>query len=199
MLQEQFWNQRYAAHETVYGYQPNTFFKQFIDTHKAGSILLPAEGEGRNAIYAAKKGWEVDAFDFSEVARDKSLAIAAKENVQIQYAVQLIESFKAVKLYDAVSLIYVHMEPTLRKKFHQEILKSIKPGGFLILEAFGREQIKLKSGGPKDENQLYDAPSLCDDFRSLHILSCQQKEIILSEGAFHEGPASVLRFMGQKI
>lgn len=198
-MQQQFWDQRYADNETVYGNEPNTFFKQFIDLHKPGSILLPAEGEGRNAIYAAKKGWEVDAFDFSTVARDKALFNAAGEQVKINYDIKAIESFRAAELYDAVALIYVHLPPAARKKFHLEILNSIKPGGYLILEAFGREQLKFNSGGPKDENQLYDAPSLCDDFRSLHILSCEQKEVNLAEGAFHEGKASVLRFIGQRI
>jgi hypothetical protein len=44
-----FWDTRYKENETVYGNQPNTFFKQFIDTHQPGTLLLPAEGEGRNA------------------------------------------------------------------------------------------------------------------------------------------------------
>lgn len=55
-MKNEFWNERYSANETVYGDKPNKFFKQFIDTHKPGKILLPAEGEGRNALYAASKG-----------------------------------------------------------------------------------------------------------------------------------------------
>ena len=68
-----FWNNRYSNNETVYGYAANVFFKQFIDYHKAGSLLLPCEGEGRNAIYAAISGWHVTAFDFSEIAVAKAL------------------------------------------------------------------------------------------------------------------------------
>ncbi|HEY0354603.1 MAG TPA: hypothetical protein VGC29_00285, partial [Flavisolibacter sp.] len=81
----QFWNKRYADNNWVYGVQPNRFFKQFIDSHKPGRILLPAEGEGRNAVYAAKKGWTVDAFDFSVVARQKALQLAENNNVHINY------------------------------------------------------------------------------------------------------------------
>lgn len=69
----EFWDQRYRENASVYGLEPNPFFKAFIDKHKSGRLLLPAEGEGRNAIYAAAKGWQVDAFDFSEVSRDKAL------------------------------------------------------------------------------------------------------------------------------
>ena len=196
---ELFWNQRYADNQTAYGTKPNMFFKLFIDLHKPGTILLPAEGQGRNGIYAAKKGWEVDAFDFSAIAKDKALQNAGLENVHLNYDVRSIESFIAEKQYDAVALIYVHVPSTVRKKFHQEIFKSIKPGGFLVLEAFAKEQLENHSGGPRDEALLYDAPTLCDDFQFLHIMNCEQKDIQLDEGAFHKGKASVLRLTGQRI
>ncbi len=196
---QQFWDQRYAENETVYGYEPNKFFKLFIDLHKPGSILLPAEGEGRNAVYAASKGWQVDAFDFSEVAREKALDFARGENVQVNYDLKNITAFKAEKLYDAVGLIYVHLPEEQRKKFHQEIYNSIKPGGFLVLEAFAKEQAQFESGGPRDTALLYDAPSLCNDFPFLHLMSCEQKEIILNEGDYHKGKAAVLRIIGQRL
>ena len=56
MNMQEFWDQRFDIKEFVYGRHPNAFFKDFIDHHKAGSLLLPAEGEGRNAVYAALKG-----------------------------------------------------------------------------------------------------------------------------------------------
>lgn len=196
---QQFWDQRYAENETVYGYEPNKFFKLFIDLHKPGSLLLPAEGEGRNAVYAASKGWEVDAFDFSEVARDKALDFARGEKVQVNYQLKNIITYQADRLYDAVGLIYVHLPEQIRKKFHQEICNSIRPGGFLVLEAFAKEQVQLESGGPGDADLLYDAPSLCNDFPFLHLMSCEQKEIILDEGDYHKGKAAVLRMIGQRL
>ncbi len=196
---KQFWNQRYAENEIVYGNEPNKFFKLFIDLHKPGTLLLPAEGEGRNAVYAASKGWQVDAFDFSEVAREKALGFARGERVTINYELKNIADFKAVKQYDAVALVYVHLPDSIRKKFHQEVYNSIKPAGFLMLEAFAKEQIQFESGGPRDENLLYDAPSICSDFPFLHMMSCEQKEIILDEGDFHKGKAAVLRMVGQRL
>ncbi len=198
-MSRQFWDQRYADNDSVYGLEPNRFFKQFIDQRKAGTILLPAEGEGRNAIYAARKGGKVDAFDFSSVAVNKAIRAATNEKLVINYQVKNIESFTAANQYDAVALIYVHVPPEIRKKFHLEVVKSIKPGGFLVLEAFAKEQIQFQSGGPKDESLLYDAPSICEDFQSLHIMNCEQKDIQLNEGSHHKGNASVLRLIGQRI
>lgn len=196
---QQFWDQRYAENETVYGNEPNKFFRLFIDQHKPGTLLLPAEGEGRNAVYAASRGWQVDAFDFSQVAREKALDFARGERVVINYELKNIADFKAGKQYDAVGLIFVHLPEVLRKKFHQEVYNSIKPGGFMVLEAFAKEQVNMESGGPRDAMLLYDAPSLCNDFPFLHMLSCEQKEILLDEGDYHKGKASVLRMIGQRL
>jgi len=196
---QQFWDQRYVENETVYGNEPNKFFKLFIDLHKPGTLLLPGEGEGRNAVYAASKGWQVDAFDFSQVAREKALDFARGERVIINYELKNIADFKAGKQYDAVGLIFVHLPEVLRRKFHQEVYNSIKPGGFMVLEAFAKEQAQLESGGPRDATLLYDAPSLCNDFPFLHMLSCEQKEIFLDEGDYHKGKASVLRMIGQRL
>lgn len=196
---QQFWDQRYVENETVYGNEPNKFFKLFIDLHKPGTLLLPGEGEGRNAVYAASKGWQVDAFDFSQVAREKALDFARGERVIINYELKNIVDFKAGKQYDAVGLIFVHLPEVLRRKFHQEVYNSIKPGGFMVLEAFAKEQAQLESGGPRDATLLYDAPSLCNDFPFLHMLSCEQKDIFLDEGDYHKGKASVLRMIGQRL
>lgn len=194
-----FWNNRYAENETVYGRLPNQFFKNFIDTHKPGTILLPAEGEGRNAVYAAGKGWQVDAFDFSVEAQKKAIALSKQWNVYVNYRIEEIENFIAGKKYDAVGLIYVHLPENIRKSFHKQIHNSILPGGYLILEAFAKEQINFDSGGPKDVSLLYDAPAICQDFPFLHVLFCGQKEIELNEGIFHKGNAAVLQLVGQKL
>jgi len=194
-----FWDNRYAQNETVYGKEPNRFFKNFIASHKPGTILLPAEGEGRNAVYAARHGWEVDAFDFSEEAKRKATEFSKENNVLINYWIDEIEKFKALKKYDAVGLIYVHLPKKIREVFHHEIYNSLKSGGYLVFEAFAKEQIHFESGGPREPSLLYDAPTVCNDFPFLHILSCGQKEITLNEGKFHKGKAAVLQLLGQKL
>jgi hypothetical protein len=60
-----FWDQRYSQSDFVYGKKPNEYLKAKLVDLKPGRILFPAEGEGRNAIFAAKLGWDVFAFDSS--------------------------------------------------------------------------------------------------------------------------------------
>ena len=50
------WNDRYKEKEFAYGTKPNEFLKEQIQKLKIGTILFGAEGEGRNAVYTAKKG-----------------------------------------------------------------------------------------------------------------------------------------------
>ena len=193
-----FWNQRFAEHETVYGTEPNAYFRSFIDRQeKKGDLLLPAEGEGRNAVYAAKQGWKVDAFDFSVMAREKALIFALKEAVSIHYELKDIRDYKAKKQYDGIALLYVHLDPALRVSFHREIARSLKPGGWLLLEAFTPLQLQYKSGGPKDIAMLYDSTTLRSDFAELQIGELSESVIQLAEGPFHQGDAALIRMLAR--
>ncbi|MEL0011261.1 MAG: hypothetical protein VW868_06830 [Bacteroidota bacterium] len=72
---KEFWNQRYSEQGYAYGTEPNEFFKEALLSYKeelhlgSSRLLMPAEGEGRNAVYAAELGFKVTAFDVSEQAR----------------------------------------------------------------------------------------------------------------------------------
>ena len=90
-----FWNERYVSKEYVYGKEPNTFFKDFINQklRVPGKLLLPAEGEGRNAVFAALNGYQVTAFDFSTDAKNKAQLLASEQNVSIEYLTSDISSF----------------------------------------------------------------------------------------------------------
>ena len=73
---KQFWDNRYAQEKWAYGKEPNTYIKEKLSLFKTGKVLFPAEGEGRNAVYAAKLGWEVSAFDYSFKGKEKADRLA---------------------------------------------------------------------------------------------------------------------------
>ncbi len=196
-----FWDERYNNNEIVYGYKPNRFLEDQLEELPQGEILLPAEGEGRNAIFAAKLGWQVHAFDFSEVAQQKALAFAKLNQVNVNYEVIDLAQFNAPeKSFDVIALIYVHLKPDLRTLFHQKIARWLKPGGKVILEAFNLKQLNNFSGGPKDEDMLYSRSMLKSDFsQTFKIDYCGDVTLWLEEGAFHEGKADVVRLIATKI
>lgn len=195
---KEFWNERYAVKDYVYGRTPNTFFKQFIDNETPMTILLPSEGEGRNAVYAASKGWDVFAIDFSEVARKKALQWATENNVSIHYQVSDIADWDEQIEVDCVGLIYAHFHTDIRKGIHHKLIEKLNPGGKIILEAFSKKQISYDTGGPKSLDLLYDTKILKNDFASLHIEFLQERTVNLEEGGYHKGKASVVRMIAKK-
>lgn len=195
---QDFWNQRYATNDTVYGKAPNLYFKSIMDSLTTGSLLLPAEGEGRNAVYAASLGWKVEAFDYSSVAQEKALQFAHTISVTIKYDVLELNEFKATKQYDAIGLIYVHLPESERIALHQKMIDALLPGGVLILEAFCKAQINNASGGPKDIEQLYSLDQLKQDFASLNCIQAIEIEVDLEEGPFHKGKANLVRYCAKK-
>ena len=79
-----FWDERYSATEFVYGKKPNVYLKEKLTKFNPGTILFPAEGEGRNAVFAASLGWKVSAFDTSTEGRKKALRLAKEHKVKIE-------------------------------------------------------------------------------------------------------------------
>lgn len=198
-MQDSFWNERYGGEVFAYGTEPNLYLKKFIDTHDPGRILLPGEGEGRNAVYATGKGWEVYAMDQSETGKDKALKLAESKGVTIHYTVaDISKAHFDKKFYDVIAWIFVHFPPGDRERLHLESIACLRPGGFILMEAFSKNQLGKKSGGPKEENLLYNKKILGSDFRSLEILELYETNVILDEGPFHQGEAAVVRLIGKK-
>jgi len=194
-----FWNQRYTSKEFAYGIEPNDFFRHQIDKLRPGKLLLPGEGEGRNAVYAAKNGWEVTAVDFSVKAKVKANRLAFWHQVEINYIVESLENADLPENhFDAVGFIYVHLNSTDLKKAMEKILESMKSGGVLIFECFSEKQYARKTGGPKTLDRLYTVSQISNLFSDLKVSYLQEEEIPLDEGEFHQGRGMVIRGVATK-
>jgi cyclopropane fatty-acyl-phospholipid synthase-like methyltransferase len=199
------WNSRYATEEYAYGIAPNHFLKTLIDERKlVGKILFPAEGEGRNAVYAARQGLNVTAFDISIEGKKKALQLAEREKVKINYEVGNFFDLDLVnEKYDAAALIYAHFPPPLLSPYHRKIADLIKPGGIVMLEGFSKGHLPYRNanpkvGGPNKLEMLFSKASIQNDFPDFHVLKLEDIEVELNEGAFHIGTGKVIRYIGQK-
>lgn len=197
---KEFWEERYSEKEFAYGARPNVFFKKQIDQLKPGKILLPLEGEGRNAIYAASKKWEVEAFDFSKKAKENCLKEAAQKKLRINYTVSDALSYNSSSKFDAIALLFTHLPSATRNKFHRLLIEFLKPGGILIAQGFHPYQLSkgYKSGGPKNSDWLYEVSQLKSDFKQLRQVLGEETETLLDEGKYHQGKAYVSNFIAQK-
>jgi len=202
---KEMWNNRYQEAEYAYGKTPNVFFKEIIDQQAApGRLLLPAEGEGRNAVYAAQKGWEVHAFDISEAGKAKAERLAAEFGVGIHFQVATWDTVDLKGLdFDAVAMIYAHLPPPFMQQSHHKSSQALKPGGILIVEGFAKSHLPLRQanvavGGPPRLDMLYDADLIRSDFPDLQVERLEEVEVELQEGNHHNGISRVVRFVGRK-
>jgi len=197
------WNDRYLKSDAAYGRKPNVFFAKTLnelgktqDLTKL-NILLPCDGEGRNAIYAAILGLNVRSFDSSEVGVKKSLKWANEAGVEITSSCEDAFRFVPEKRFDIIALIFAHMPLTLRQKFHEQVITWLSPGGIIILEGFHKEQLGLNSGGPKNEEMLFDDMMMQNDFSKLEIVRLEKVDMVLNEGEFHNGTAVTVQMIAK--
>ncbi len=196
---KEMWDARYAGEHYFYGTEPNTFFREQISGIEPGDLLLPAEGEGRNAVYAARLGWRVTAVDYSAEGRNKALSLAERHLVQISYNLDDLDHYDfGHEQYDLVALIYLHLMPESRRKIHRKAVQSLRSGGRIILEAFGKNQIHNASGGPKAVEMLYSAADLQQDFPLTEIRLLEEVAAIVDAGQAHQGRADLVRMIAIK-
>ncbi len=202
---KEMWNDRYGASSYAYGKEPNQFFEQTLTQHSlSGTILLPAEGEGRNAVYAAKFGLRVTAFDISEAGKIKAMALAAANNVTINYEVGdfLKMDFEPAS-FDSIALIYAHFPPSILSIYHQRLVELLKPNGLLFLEGFSTENLSYRAanpqiGGPDKIEMLFSVEGIKKEFPTLEIVQLAEVEVTLNEGLYHIGKGKVIRYIGRK-
>ena len=196
---KEFWDQRYSEPGFAYGMEPNVFFTEVLASLPTGKLLLPGEGEGRNAIHAAGRGWDVMAFDQSIVARNKALAWAESLDLAFEYRLANLEEFSCGNsLYDLIAIIYIHLLPDLRQQVHRQLVKCLKPGGKIIMECFHKNQLSYGTGGPPVEALLYHEDEIRSDFNDLGIDFCEEQVLDLYEGKYHSGKASVVRLIANR-
>jgi 2-polyprenyl-3-methyl-5-hydroxy-6-metoxy-1,4-benzoquinol methylase len=193
------WNARYSIEEYNYGKEPNNFLKEELPRLKPGKILFLGEGEGRNAVYAATLGWNVDAIDFSEEGKRKAEKLASESRVNINYLIADFSTFiPEENSYDAVGIFFIHLEEELCANLFQRAIISLKPSGKIIFECFEKEQINYTSGGPKEDELLYSLEDVVNLFIDLDFEKLTKEKIFLSEGKLHFGDGMVIRFIGTR-
>lgn len=201
---KEFWNDRYSVEESAYGYEPNAYFKEQLMKLVPDKILLPAEGEGRNAVFAAKHGWDVSAFDLSEQGKLKAELLAQRSRVSIDY---LVGEFEEVayqpECFGAIGLIYAHFTAEKKSTYHRALDVYLRSGGTIIFEAFSKSNLELtkqhiNTNGPKDIDSLFSMDEIKSDFHNYDIIELKEETLEMNEGVYHKGMSAVVRFVGRK-
>lgn len=189
----EFWNQLYKPGPYAFGETANAFLRGKIEGLPPGKVLLPGEGEGRNAVFCAEKGWKVSAFDLSPQGKAKAKDLAGQHNVDIDYKVGDIGELTYPKAhFDALVMIFAQFMPEDRYDYHRKLLSFLKPGGFLILQGHARPK-------ENEADMRYDVEELKEDFKEIRFGQIERKMTELNEGMVIQGPTEVVEIFGRKL
>lgn len=194
-----FWDQAFDTPQYKYGTAPNAFLRaQAHLLAPASRVLVPGDGEGRNGVWLAAQGHEVLSVDASAVGLRKAGALALQQGVSLQTELADLATWQPQPgSFDAVVLTFVHLPSGVRSGIHQRLAAALRPGGWLILQAFTPQQLQYASGGPKDVDMLYTLAKLRADFAGLQERLGWEGEELLDEGPGHQGPGHVLCYLAR--
>ena len=199
--QAEFWDERYAADEYLFGTAPNAFLAREVYRLSPGSkVLAVADGEGRNSVFLAQHGHRVVAIDVSGIALDKARALAKRRGVEVEYRqANLAEWEWPAEAFDAVVGIFIQFAgPELREDIFDGIHRSLKPGGVLLLEGYSEEQLAYGTGGPPNMENLYTETGLRRAFSTWHIELLDVYDAEIQEGTAHSGKSALIDLIARK-
>jgi SAM-dependent methyltransferase len=157
-------------------------------------VLCVADGEGRNSVWLARRGLEVDAFDIAEVGIAKARELAAVQGATVNFDVADCDAYPWPQAaYNGVAAIFVQFaDPAMRERLFANIIRSLKPGGTLVLQGYTPKQLEYRTGGPPFLSHLYTQALLREAFASLDLLELREYEAELAEGTGHRGHSALI-------
>lgn len=193
------WDERYRGEDYVYGTAPNDFLRGQVGHIPAGRVLCLAEGEGRNAVFLAEQGFGVTAVDQSSVGLAKAERLAAERGVEIDAIVADLADFVLEQdAWDGIVSIFAHMPAPARRHIHREVVRGLRPGGVLVLEAYRPEQLQYKTGGPPVVEMMMDLDGLRTELTGLEFEFAAETVRDIQEGPLHHGPGAVVQVLARK-
>ncbi len=195
-----FWDRRFGALDYCYGTEPNAFVAECSVQLPPGPVLCLGEGEGRNAVFLARRGHAVTAVDQSAVGLAKARQLAARHGVVLTTVTADLGAF-AIRpgAWAGIVATFVHLPPALRARVHQAAAAGLRPGGGFILEAYHPDQVHHRTGGPVDAPELLmTLEDLRTDLAGLDLVVAQQRETELDEGPAHQGRSAVVQVFARR-
>ncbi|HPF37021.1 MAG TPA: class I SAM-dependent methyltransferase [Phycisphaerae bacterium] len=193
------WDERYSGDDYVYGTQPNDFLAQRHSALPKGRILSLAEGEGRNAVFLAKQGYDVTALDGSEVGLAKAVRLAEQNGVRIHTIhADLTDFDPGVAEWDGIVSIFAHIPEDARRRLYSRVATSLRQGGAFLLEAYTPAQIGRGTGGPQTPDLLPTCDKLRSELTGMTFTRLEELERDVIEGVFHTGRAAVVQAIAER-
>ena len=153
----------YAEKACKWGLKPDFILVHFLELFPKDPVLDLGMGEGRNAIFLAEKGFDVEGIDISKTAVKRCIQSAKERNVNIRAHVGDLRDFKVREEKYTLIIAAGASLNFLRKSEIEEIAvkvrKGVKKEGFVYISVVSTDEPlyeKLKAQQtPVEENTLY--------------------------------------------
>jgi len=194
------WEQRFATDDYVFGKAPAQFLvEQSSYLTPNATALSVADGEGRNSVFMAQQGMQVDALEFAPSALRKAKTLAQERGVSVSFQQADVLKHDWPKTYDLVAGIFIQfVGPEDRKHLFDGMKASVKPGGLILLHGYTPKQLEHGTGGPPFAENMYTEEGLRTDFEGWDILRCHAYEREVEEGRGHVGLSALIDFVARK-
>lgn len=194
------WDERYSESGFMYGTEPNEFLVSVADRIPTGPVLMLGDGEGRNGVYLAGRGYEVVSVDQSTVALEKARGLARERGVKIETRQADLREFVVdAGSWAGIVSIFCHLPPAIRLPLHAKVVRGLRIGGVFVLEAYTPAQLGRGTGGPSAVEMLLPLDNLKGELPGLEFVHAQELERVVREGAYHTGMASVVQAVGRRL
>lgn len=193
------WDERYSTEAYAYGKTANTFLAEYVQALPKERVLSLAEGEGRNAVFLARQGYDVTAVDSSIVGLEKARKLAEEQGVSIHCLhADLADVDLGQEQWDGIVSIYCPMPSSLQSIIFPRIIHGLKPGGVFLLEAYTPDQLRYGTGGGNDADTMMTADKLRSALSGFHFSHLAELEREVVEGMYHTGLAAVVQAIAIK-
>ena len=172
------WDARYADTELVWSRGPNRFVVEEVEGLAPGRALDLAGGEGRNAVWLAQQGWDVELVEFSQVALDKAAMLAEAADVTITSTLADLTAGPSLAPADLVVVAYLQLPREASRAATRHAATLVAPGGTLLVVAHARRNLEDGIGGPPDPEVLRTPGEVRDDLRGSNLTTVKAQEVV---------------------
>jgi SAM-dependent methyltransferase len=175
-LETYFWNRFFTADTPNVNTEPNAFLVSIVEGRKPGKALDVGIGDGRNALYLARLGWDVTGFDPADRAVALAQSRAESLALELRTAVALDTTFDYGRAqWDLI--LYCWGNPT---ESASKVPDALRHGGLVVVEG-ARE---------------WFAPDALTLFAGLRVV--HHEELTASPDFFNRGERPILRLVAEK-
>jgi hypothetical protein len=158
MADSSYWDARFDVEQFIYTKEVNRFVKEYCEPliqkiGKSGKVIDLAGGEGRNSVWFAEQGWQVENIDFSAKALTKFLALAEEKAVTQLCFANRADATGFESVLTPVNIgVCAYLQIPQKDLFDalDNLIENIMPKGYLMGVWHARENLDGGFGGPQD-------------------------------------------------